>query len=106
MRSDTSFHAAGVPPEQLGAILGEYWALERLRDVRREYLPLLATLAAAALALNLLGVMSPIECEGTVAAISVASLWVCTLEFLRERRLVHHLAEVRGRVTRIVRRKS
>jgi hypothetical protein len=106
MHTVTSFHAANVPPEQLAAILAEHWALERLRDVRREFLPQLGVLALSAVSLGAVGIFSAIACGGTLVVLLVATAWLCLLELHRERQFVRHLEDVHGCVTRVVRSRA
>lgn len=106
MHTVTSFHAANVPPEELAAILGEYWELERLRDVRREFLPQLGVLALAAVVLGAVGVFSAIEWGGTLVVLLVAAVWLCLLELHRERQFLRHVEHVPGCVTRVMRSRA
>ena len=95
MRTVTSFHASAVDPHRIGAILADYFELERLRAYRRRFV---ARFGALALVLAVLGFglhwLSAGASWATVTLCAMAPVWAWVAELRCEWRLGRSLDEL------------
>jgi Flp pilus assembly protein TadB len=103
MHTVTSFHASAVEPQQVGAIMAEYLALERARIYRRLFVTRFSLLAAC---LALIGFgfhwLSLVASWISVGLCVVAPLWAWVVELRCDRRLARSLEEIPGAAQRTV----
>ena len=94
MHTVTSFEAANVSPEQLQAILAEYWKVERAHDLRREFLPQLVVVAVLMMLFAVFGVMSPVICGSAFIFVAGLAAWLVGRERRRDHMFRQHLKDV------------
>ncbi len=103
METITSIPASAVPEEELGGIVAEYLALDRIRIFRRL---LVTRFGALALLAVLIGAVVPgfswSARVGSVALFLLPPAWTWINELLMERRLAHRLERVDGAATQSI----
>ena len=103
MHTVTSFHSSTVRPDQLGAIITDYLALERARTQRRLFVTGVGIVALfIAVAGAVFHWLPAFASWLGIALCAVASTWVWVVELGCDRRLGKRLEEVPGAVTHVV----
>jgi Flp pilus assembly protein TadB len=98
----TSFHASAAQPQQLGAVMADYVALERAQTVRRVLVKRfgILTLAVGGTAFVWLSTPALWLCVGMCLVVPAAA---CIVELARERRLTRRLRAIPGNASQVVR---
>ena len=103
MHTVTRVPPSATPRAELGAIMADYLALERLRIVRRLLVVRLGALALATVLIGRgFGWLSPAACAAGAGTLLAPLAWVWIVELRLDWRLARRLESVPGATTHVI----